>query len=50
MLPGCAGLLCWACCCFGYPCSHPYGKKSAEVKTQFNNSIMSIKGKGIGPK
>jgi len=46
-LPGFAGLLCWTCCLFGYPCSPPAGHGTAKFKSNFNKGIKPAVGKGI---
>ena len=45
-LPGIYGLLCWACCCFGYPCQTPHGEEAAKVKSMYNLNVTPKIGLG----
>ena len=42
-LPGCMGGCCWICCC----CQTPAGHQTAKAKSDFNNSVIPKKGKGL---
>eukprot|EP01040_Poterioochromonas_malhamensis_P016314 gene16314-18490_t len=42
-LPGCMGGCCWVCCC----CQTPAGHCTANMKSDFNKSVVPKKGKGI---
>lgn len=46
-LPGCMGLCCFVCCCFGGPCQTPGGHGAAKMKSDFNDSISPKAGKGM---
>ena len=46
-MPGCCATFCWCCCFFGYPCSPPVGRRSANFKADFNYSVKPKPGVGI---
>ena len=46
-LPGCGGVCCFLCCCFGLPCSPPAGHGAAKQKSEFNNGFGPKPGKGM---
>ena len=47
-LPGCClPFCCWFCCCVGPPCSTPAGSGAGKMKSDFNDSVVPKKGKGI---
>lgn len=46
-LPGCMGLCCFVCCCFGGPCQTPGGPSTVKMKSDLNDSVFSKPGKGM---